>query len=100
LCARLEDTNRVVVSEAAGALGRFGNQAELAAQPLLAALRTALIDCDHSAIDVLAGSLLAVSREPKRLVRAYFPEEDLELRRHALEALKEQRARSRPEVPD
>jgi hypothetical protein len=91
LCALLREKNRSVVAEAARALGQFGAQAEPSAPRLLAALTTALIDCDHSLVDLLARTLLAITSDPKRYVREHFPERDSELRQLALAALKEQR---------
>src|SRR5262249_44109743 len=99
LCALLRDPNRDVINAAAQSLSRFGPQARQATEPLLAAFKAALIDCAGDTIEVLAGTLLAIEPRPKRRVREYFGEEDRELRRAALEALQEQRARLRPEPP-
>jgi len=57
------------------------------------ALARALIECDYSLVEVLAGSLEAVTADSQRYVREYFLEGDVELRRLALDALEEQRAK-------
>src|SRR5207249_4544266 len=54
----LEDANRMVVQEAAQALGAFGPLPDPAVTKLLNVLRTALIDCDQPMVDLLAGILL------------------------------------------
>jgi hypothetical protein len=95
LSALLEDRNGQVMYAAAGALHRFGVQAEAATGGLLAALKTALIECDQPLVEALAGALLAVAPDLKQQVREYFDNRDPELRRLALAALKEQRSLSR-----
>jgi hypothetical protein len=100
LCAMLGEKNRSVVAEAAQALGQFGTQAEPAAPRLLAALTGALTDCDQQLIELLAGTLLAITADPKRHVRDYFHRGDSELRQLALAALKEQRALSQGNLAD
>jgi hypothetical protein len=62
---------------------------------LLAVLRTALIECEEALIGELAGTLLAITPDVKRHVREHFNERDPELRRLALDALKEQKIRAR-----
>jgi HEAT repeat protein len=100
LCAMLGEKNSSVVAEAAQALGQFGTQAESAAPRLLARLTAALTDCDRQLIEVLAGTLLAITADPKRHVRDYFRQGDSELRQLALAALKEQRALSQGNLAD
>jgi hypothetical protein len=87
----LEDRNPGVVAAAAEALRRYGPAAEVATRRLLTALRVALIDCSGFQIDALAGALLAVTPDARRQVRDFFTGPDLELRRFALEALRDQR---------
>jgi HEAT repeat protein len=95
LCAALQDANRRVVAAAVGALRRFGPWAETAIPRLLATLRGALIECDEALIGDLAATLLAITPDIKRHVREHFSERDPELRRLALEALKEEKRRAR-----
>lgn len=88
LCVLLGEQNRTVVIEAAQALRQFGTQAEQAAPRLLASFSTALIECDHPLVEVLASTLIAITADPKKYVREHFSEHDLELRRLAIAALK------------
>lgn len=93
LCVLLGEQNTTLVVEAAQALRQFGAQAEPSAPRLLTALTKALIECDHPLVEVLTGTLLAITPDPKRYVREHFPERDSELRQLALAALKEQARR-------
>jgi hypothetical protein len=95
LCALLEDGSKIVLSAAALALRQFGTQAELAVRRLLAELTGALIECDHALIEILASTLLAITADPKQHLRDFFADQDPELRRLAIQAVKEQRSKLR-----
>ena len=85
----LKDEDSTVVCDAALALRRFSLRAESAFPQLLAAFSTALIKADYLVLEILAGTLLAVTPEAMRLVGEHFSADDPELRQLALEAMKE-----------
>lgn len=89
LGAMLEEKNRHLVTAGAQALCQFGTKAQSCVPRLLAEWRLALIDCD-ALMDVLAGTLLAISPDPQRQAREFFAD-DAELRRLALQTLAAQR---------
>ena len=89
LCVLVRDKNRTVVAEAARALSQFGAQAQPCAPRLVDAFRIALIECD-SLVEVLAGTLLAITPDPEQCVDEHLPDWDPELRQFALTALQEQ----------
>lgn len=88
----LEDRDADVVCAAAWALRQFGPSAAPAASRLLNALRAATLNGEHTLIDLLAGTLLAVVPDPERQIREHFGPDERELRRLALESIREQRA--------
>jgi HEAT repeat protein len=83
--------SRALVSAAVAALGQFGSRAEPAIGDLLGAFTSALVDCEHWLVDVVARSLLAITPDPERRVDEYFEEGDPELRWLALESLQQNR---------
>jgi HEAT repeat protein len=83
--------SRALVAAAAAALGRYGSQAESAVGDLLGAFTSALVDCEHGLVDMVARSLLAISPDPEGRVDEYFEDGDPELRWLALEALQQNR---------
>ena len=91
----LEDRSPMVVAAAAGALGRFGVAAQPATRRLLAAFHKALIECDDTLINILAAALLAVAPDARQCVREHFTGPHRDLRRLALEALRDQRGQDR-----
>jgi len=80
------DPDRAVVSSAAMALQNFGTQGLPAAPALLAALKTALIRCDHGLTDVLSRALFAIDRDPTDRVMQFFAD-DYELREQMVHML-------------
>jgi hypothetical protein len=89
LCELLGQKNRSVLSAAAAAVARFGQDGAPAGPSLVAALIGALKDCDHSMTDLLAAALVGTCPDPFQVVRDCTEEADEELVVRALEALKE-----------
>jgi hypothetical protein len=75
----LRDPDREVVLSAATALRSFGERGLPAESQVLAALKAALIRCDHTLIDALTHSLFAIDPDPTDRVLQYF-DDDYELR--------------------
>ncbi|MHB8970730.1 MAG: HEAT repeat domain-containing protein [Pirellulaceae bacterium] len=75
----LRDPDREVVRSAATALGSFGERGLSAELQVLAALKAALIRCDHALIDALTHTLFAIDPDPTDRVLQYFAD-DYEMR--------------------
>jgi hypothetical protein len=78
--------NGAAVTAATEALCQFGPEAEPATEPLLTAMRTALINLADGFALIAARSLLAISPDAERAVREHFAD-DTELCQQALSAL-------------
>ncbi len=75
----LRDPDREVVLSAAMALRSFGERGLPAELQVLAALKAALIRCDHTLIDALTHTLFAIDPDPTERVLQYFAD-DYEMR--------------------
>ena len=82
----LQDPCPQVIYAAALAMQDFGEAAQVAIPSILAAFRSALVDCNYAMSDVLAGALAASTNDPQSYVRDYF-ESDPDLARQAFSAL-------------
>ncbi len=79
LAPLLGDPDPHVIFSSAAAVRRFGQQGEAALPAVLAALRSAMIRCDHPLIDALTHTLFALDPDPTDRVMQFF-EDDAELR--------------------
>jgi hypothetical protein len=68
------------------AVRAFGQQGENAIPAILAALRGAVIRCDHSLIDTLTNTLYGLDPDPTDRVLEYF-EQDPELREQVVHVI-------------
>jgi hypothetical protein len=75
----LDDPEPLVVRHAAEALAPWGPDAQIAIPAVLAALRGAMIRCDHALIEILTHTLYALDPDPTTRVMEFF-DEDPELR--------------------
>jgi hypothetical protein len=82
----LGDPDRTVVASAAMAVQNFGMRGLPAAPALLAALKSALIRCDHGLTDVVSRTLFAIERDPTDRVMQFFAD-DYELREQFMHLL-------------
>ncbi|MFO7901474.1 MAG: HEAT repeat domain-containing protein [Planctomycetota bacterium] len=71
----LRDSNPYVVYHAAMAIRNFGAAAEDAIPDVFAALRAAVIRCDHELIDALVRTLYTLDQDPTERVMAYFDDD-------------------------
>ena len=85
LAQALQDESGLVVREAAMALCRFGSGAEPALNPLLEALRRALVDCNDGSARVLAAAVRTIAPNPETHLDAFFDEHDTDLRHAAFD---------------
>lgn len=91
----LNDSDPQVVYAAASAVAQFGQRGGDAVPAVLAALRSAMIRCDHPLIDALTQTLFALDPDPTDRVMRFF-EDDAELREQTVhiivDALRDQDA--------
>ncbi len=86
LAPLLRDPERQVVYEAAVAIKNFGERGGEAMPLLMAALRGAVIRCDHALIDTVTHTLFALDPDPTDRVMEFF-EDDPELREQVVHIL-------------
>lgn len=79
LTCLLDDEEPLVVRHAAEALAPWGPAGQSAIPAVLAALRGAMIRCDHGLIEILTHTLYALDPDPTTRVMEFF-DEDPELR--------------------
>jgi len=91
LAVLLDDKNGTVVSAAAEALSRYGRHDEAVEERVLGVLSSALVECDHTLIETLIGTLRAVAADPERSLWKHFNVGDPDLLKLALQVLNEQR---------
>jgi hypothetical protein len=82
------DENRNVRASVAKAVAQFGTSAASAIPRLLAALSSALVECDYALIDLFTEALRAIAENPEKEVLGYFTDTDGELRDLAVSALR------------
>ncbi|MFW6170957.1 MAG: HEAT repeat domain-containing protein, partial [Planctomycetota bacterium] len=75
----LHDSSPYVVYHAATTIRTFGGAGEDAIPDVVAALRAAVVRCDHELIDALVRTLYTLDHDPTERLMAHF-DDDLELR--------------------
>ena len=98
LSSLLGHDDQTVVREAASAISKYGLTAQAAAPQLLAALKTALIDCNYWLVELLADTLTAICSEPIGFALEYFEDKDPELCDSAIAAIKERQSLAAEQV--
>ena len=93
----LKDANLNVVNAAAWAVGRYGQAANELAPQLVRVLKLGLVRVQEVLIEQAVVSLMAVTDDPEAVINEVFEDGDLELARHALEAVAARRIQTSSE---
>ncbi|WP_166823620.1 HEAT repeat domain-containing protein [Thalassoroseus pseudoceratinae] len=92
----LKDANLSVVNAATWAVGRYGQTAKETAPHLVRVLKLGLVRVQEVLINQAVDSLMAVTDDPEAVINEVFEDGDLELARHALEAVAARRVQMSP----
>ncbi len=92
----LKDNNLNVVNAATWAVGRYGSVASDVAPKVVGVLKLGLVRVQETLIEQAVDSLMAVADDPEAVINEVFHEGDLELARHALEAVAARRIQRSP----